>query len=125
MARRAGRESLFMGRSLDERRCGGLAGGLPLASFDSSVDGSRPGVRLFAVPAPAGPAPVPALEVGAVARAAARGLRLAAVAPRRRPGAAPARRGLRPPAVRPEGAAARRARGPRRPAPRQLRARGD
>src|SRR4051794_9370962 len=124
MARRAARESLFMVRPSPSR----LARALPescRANLDGRADRPRPRVVVLALPAAARALPLPPLEVGALARAAADRQRLAADPPRRRARAARARRGVRPPAVRPARPAARRARRPRRPGAGQRRVGGD
>ena len=71
------------------------------------ADRRRPPVRLRAVRAPARPAAVRALALGAVARRDDGRRRLAALAPAGGPRAAPARGRVRPPAVRPARARAR------------------
>src|SRR3954469_11999904 len=125
MARRAGRESLFMVRPSPSRVARILPRSCRTLSLSARADHPRPRALVLALSAAAGALAVPALEVGALARPAADRLRLAALAPRRRARAAPAGRRVRAPAVRPARPAARRARGPRRPGARQRRAGGE
>src|SRR5689334_15984245 len=79
----------------------------------------RPPVRLRALRAPARPAAVRPLALGAVARRDHGRRRLAPLAPAGGPRPAPARGRVRTPAVRPAGAGAGAAHGPRRPPPRR------
>ena len=100
---------------------GGVAGRTRARRRAASVNVPVPTVRrtpvlLRAAPAPAGPASVQALALGAVARLDAGRRGLAAVAPAGGPGAARPRGRVRPQAVRAAGPGARPARGGRRPA---------